>query len=994
MKAIDFAVSRILPEDMRQDGYDLSKKGMGNIMAQVASKYPDRFGEIAKRLGDLGRNAAWYQGYTTSGSDTRPIIDTSRYYAQMDAELDDLRKQKLDKAEFGEQRTEIYMKYSDMIEKDTMKAALGSGNNFARAVASGARGNAAHVKAILSTPGVYSDSKGRIIPMFVRNSFSGGLRPAEVLAGTYGARAAVVSTKTATAKGGDFCLEENTLIRMADFSVKRIIDVNPGDLVLGSDKLGQTFPTSVVRKFDQGVKHVVDYVFRRNSSRTTFTETCTKEHKFAAQYYPSDISDIRPTEVKPIQDLLSQRWKFLHTNAFDDTGKKATPYALLLGLLTGDGTLPSATAKSRVLFTCHDDSLITDTNAYLAALDLRWVQRKTQPNQYRVSRVGPPTGHKGLRSVLLKLVGSGRAYNKTIPSIISESDNASVKDFLKGYFATDGCVTTGSDGRHYYSFSSASQLLLKQLKKLCGWRLGVYGGSVVKTKVGGPCVIVGVACNRRPLYTWAVNRADEIKLLDNILKSTPGVKGHKVIAYVRKSWPAQQKVTKSFRLISKSNERVAQCYDIEVDHKDHLFVLASGLVCSNSKLVAQGTSNYNVTEKDCGVGNGLDLFSDDESLAGRVLAMAAGDLPAGTVVDRQALARIRKIGKPVVVRSAMTCNAAHGLCSKCVGVQADGYFPKIGDSIGITAGHALTEPIVQGSLNLKHNSGMAKGKKSFSGFSYISQFVQIPDEFKDKAAVAERAGMVEKIEDAPQGGKFVTVGGEQHFALPGFESMVKVGDNVEAGDQLSEGLVNPADIVRLRGLGEGRRYYAERLGQILTDSGNPPDKRNVEILARSAVDNYITEDPDEDSPWSPDESVRSADFIRGYTPPKDTADTHISKAVGTYLQKPVLHYSIGTKLTPKMTDRLQSVGIENVSTSRTEPWFKPEMKRLRTAAHDSKDWLVSMGTSYLTTQMRDALERGDETNVQENYHFGPRLAYGAAAGKGAFGENVATTGKF
>jgi hypothetical protein len=53
-----------------------------------------------------------------------------------------------------------------------------------------------------------------------------------------------------------------------------------------------------------------------------------------------------------------------------------------------------------------------------------------------------------------------------------------------------------------------------------------------------------------------------------------------------------------------------------------------------------------------------------------------------------------------------------------------------------------------------------------------------------------------------------------------------------------------------------------------------------------------------------------------------------------------------------------------------------------------------MGTSYLTSQMRDALERGDETNVQENYHFGPRLAYGADAGKGAFGENVETTGKF
>ena len=45
-------------------------------------------------------------------------------------------------------------------------------------------------------------------------------------------------------------------------------------------------------------------------------------------------------------------------------------------------------------------------------------------------------------------------------------------------------------------------------------------------------------------------------------------------------------------------------------------------------------------------------------------------------------------------------------------------------------------------------------------------------------------------------------------------------------------------------------------------------------------------------------------------------------------------------------------------------------------------------------QMRSALERGDETNVAENYHFGPRLAFGADAGAGSFGENIERTGKF
>lgn len=617
MKAIDFAVSRILPEDLRQPEYDLSKKGVGKLLAQVAERYPDKFREVSKKLGDLGRMAVWRTGYSTTAQDTMPVIDTAKYYAQMDAELAALRKEKLDPAELNERRVEIMSKYSDMIDRDTMRAATKSNNAFARAVASGARGNPAHIKAILSTPGLYQDASGRTIPLFVRNSFSGGVRPAELLAGTYGARSAVVSTKRATAKGGD---------------------------------------------------------------------------------------------------LL--------------------------------------------------------------------------------------------------------------------------------------------------------------------------------------------------------------------------------------------------------------------------------------KITTQNTSRYNITEKDCGINNGIDLPPDDDSLTGRVLARAAGDLPAGTVIDRQALSRIHRAGKPVIVRSTMTCKAEHGLCAKCAGLQADGKFPNLGDSIGITASAAINEPIVQASLNTKHNAGMAKGKKSFSGFDYVSQFVQIPDEFKDRAAVAEVDGVVEKVEDAPQGGKYVYVNGEQHFVLPGFDVSVKPGDKVEAGEQLSEGLVNPADVVRLRGLGEGRRYYADRLGQILADSGNPPDRRNMEILARAAVDNYLIDDPDEDDPWLPDTLVRESEFLRGYKPPGDTTSLRLDKAVGAYLQQPVLHYTVGTRLTPKMAERMRGAGVESVLASRTTPRFKPEMQRLRVASHDSDDWMTSLSTSYLSSQMRDALERGDETNIQENYHYAPRLAYGADAGKGGFGERITQTGKF
>lgn len=1178
MKAVDFAVSRILPEDMRQSEYDLSKKGVANIMAQIASRYPEKFGEVAKKLGDLGRNAAWYQGYSTTAADTKPIIDTSRYYAQMDAELDNLRKQKLDKEEFDDQRDEIYMKYSDMLEKDTMRAALTGNNAFARAVASGARGNAAHVKAILSTPGIYTDAKGKIIPMFVRNSFSGGLRPAEVLAGTYGARTAVISTKK--------CLREGTLVRMADGGSLPIQNLKVGDWVVGVDKLGITTPVRVTGVFYQGLQAVWSHTLRfSNSNLIAASVECTEDHKMLMSDtagYRAGISrfrrgkDAKPDPaaqnvrgVLPISKLGVNRRRAALTDGGSWQGGRNEPWAAFLGLMLGDGCMTGVVN----MLSCADDLMIEHIKPMLSSLGLKIRKTSADPAHYGYAittvdyhpsmNAATQKGTQGFHSIGRVPINTATETNgmrgkysweKELPPSIWSWDDTSIAQLMAAYFACDGSVfsTTNARGRTQVSvaMASTSRALVAGIKTILSVRFGIHCGNIDERTEGGFGNEGTGELRKHPLYIISICRVECVKKFAELLGDhVPGVKRERLERLAKGQALVQQNPYAKMSLAEKQFVGELPCWDIAVDHPDHLFLLENGLIVSNStakggdvaKLISQGTSNYNITEKDCGVANGIDLPSDDDSLSGRVLSSPAGGLPAGTVIDRQALAQIRKSGKPVVVRSAMTCGAAHGLCSKCVGVQANGYFPKVGDSVGITAGHAISEPIVQGALNVKHclikgtlvcmadlsiksienvsvgdevlgadingntfgvrvtdvwnqgmqdvnlytyatpggsigvictddhpilqytgdgvlkklpagtdlsteaavishrsdsrpttlkvsrlgvlpmgkapcfdisvdhpdelfvlanglvvknTSGMAKGKKSFSGFDYISQFVQIPDEFKDKAAVAEASGTVEGVESAPQGGTFITVAGQKHFALPGFESLVKVGDKVEAGDQLSDGLVNPSDIVRLRGLGEGRRYYAERLGQILTDSGNPPDKRNVEILAKSAVDNYLTEDPDEDSPWQPDEMVRENEFLRGYTPPTDTADTSLDKAVGGYLQKPVLHYTVGTKLTPKMVERMRSVGVEKVSTSRSEPWFKPEMKRLRVAAHDSKDWLVSMGTSYLTSQMREALERGDETNVQENYHFGPRLAYGADVGKGGFGENVERTGKF
>lgn len=294
------------------------------------------------------------------------------------------------------------------------------------------------------------------------------------------------------------------------------------------------------------------------------------------------------------------------------------------------------------------------------------------------------------------------------------------------------------------------------------------------------------------------------------------------------------------------------------------------------------------------------------------------------------------------------------------------------------------------SLNQKHSGGAySGGKKVFSGFDYLSQFVQVPDSFKDRAALSEVAGRVEKIEDAPQGGKYVTVDNERHYVLPDMEVTVKQGDEVEPGDVLSDGLANPKDVIRLRGLGEGRRYYSRRLKQLLDDSGQPAQLRNTEVIARGALDAVQITDPDFEG-HIPD-SVTSYNRLEADWKPRDGHEDRLTRqSEGRYLETPLLHYTVGTKLTPRMLNELEEAGYETIKTHHKPPPFEPLQIRLRTQSYEvNPDWLARTGSSYLQKNLAESAQRGYDTNLKENTHPYPRLAVGEG-----FGVDIERTGKF
>lgn len=299
------------------------------------------------------------------------------------------------------------------------------------------------------------------------------------------------------------------------------------------------------------------------------------------------------------------------------------------------------------------------------------------------------------------------------------------------------------------------------------------------------------------------------------------------------------------------------------------------------------------------------------------------------------------------------------------------------------------------SNSAKHTAGLLQGKrKNISGFKYVEQFLQSPEEFSDKGVVASIPGKVQDISPAPQGGKYITIDGIKHYVLPDTEIFVKKGDTVEAGDQLSDGLVDVEDILATRGIGEARKYFSERFKKLLDDSGAKANKKHTELLARSFIDKIEVTNPDGLGKWLPGDIISYNALEANYEPEEDSKLVDIKEAEGKYLQKPILHYSIGTKLTPKMIKHIDEVEGNDkehrkVLVSDKEPGFKPVMIRVREAlSTEDTGWLEKMTASYLKKNLVESAIRGSETNISSNTNPYARLS------QPDFAKNIERTGMY
>lgn len=398
------------------------------------------------------------------------------------------------------------------------------------------------------------------------------------------------------------------------------------------------------------------------------------------------------------------------------------------------------------------------------------------------------------------------------------------------------------------------------------------------------------------------------------------------------------------------------------------------------KLLSSAAVEQVVTEDDCGTPNGMPTTTDDKDNVGAVLAQKAGKYDAGTVITKQVLADLRndKI-EDIMVRSPTTCNAKNGVCAHCAGVRENGKFPELGYNLGLNSASALAERIAQGSLNVKHSGKKIEGS-GYSGFDMIKRMATVPKIYADRAAVSEIDGTVTKILPAPQGGSYVYVNDEKHYVPSGYKVMVKKGDEVEAGDQLSDGVINPYDAVRLKGIGEGRRYFTQRFTQAFRESGYKANRRNVEAIAKSLINNVVIDDADAEGDMLPGDNVSYASWAWAYRPRPDSQQSSPKQAIGKYLEQPALHYTIGTRVTPKVAKELEKFKVPSVLYNPNPVGVHPQMESVVQTTGNTKDWMGRLGTTYLGKRIVEDVQMGSESNSQGVNPY-PAVAKGTTLGQ-------------
>ncbi len=264
-----------------------------------------------------------------------------------------------------------------------------------------------------------------------------------------------------------------------------------------------------------------------------------------------------------------------------------------------------------------------------------------------------------------------------------------------------------------------------------------------------------------------------------------------------------------------------------------------------------------VHEEDCGTDEGIEVYTIKngnemieplkERLVGRYLLEDLRDPNTGDLImsrnklmtDSDAQKIVDSGVERITIRSVLNCKAKHGVCAKCYGSSlANNNLISIGEAVGIIAAQSIGEPGTQLTMRTFHTGGIASAEDITQGLPRVEELFESRRP-KGAAIIAKAAGSV-RMEEIKKTRNVIIksdeTGEEEYYPVPyGYKIKVKEGDTVTAGQPLTEGSINPADILQVNGQQAVQNYIITEVQKVYRLQGVDINDKHIEVIVRQML---------------------------------------------------------------------------------------------------------------------------------------------------------------
>ena len=262
-----------------------------------------------------------------------------------------------------------------------------------------------------------------------------------------------------------------------------------------------------------------------------------------------------------------------------------------------------------------------------------------------------------------------------------------------------------------------------------------------------------------------------------------------------------------------------------------------------------------IRQEDCGTTEGIEVMDIKEGnemieplserLQGRYLVHDFVDPETGEVLvskdkimDEDDANKIIKTGAThVYIRSILSCRSPRGICSRCYGANlANGKPVAVGEAVGVIAAQSIGEPGTQLTMRTFHTGGIANAEDITQGLPRIVELFEARKP-KNSAIISEIGGAVSFDEEKHQ--RVVVVQNSEdrrRYTIPyGFKIKVQEGQEIALGDSLTEGAINPHDILNVKGEQEVQNYLIAEAQKTYRMQGVDINDKHIEVIVRQMM---------------------------------------------------------------------------------------------------------------------------------------------------------------